>query len=188
MYEDGGRKLVLEATQKHVGYGEAVVEGLREAGIRLVTAVPESLLKDVYRRLPSDPDIRYIPVTNEAEMPGIMAGAYLGGTRGVMIMENSGLRQACEPLSRLAYVHHMPLVFIMGFRGDFGERNWWGHNHAQTMEPMLNALRFPYRVIRRIEDIKSHIKRAWLHADSSQWPVGLVLSGECVEVPPYARD
>ena len=80
------------------------------------------------------------------------------------------------------------MVMIMSYRGDLGEPNWWGHNHAQTMEPILDAVRIPWRAVRKIEDIKSSIKKAIDHANASQWPVALVMSGECVEIPDYGKN
>ena len=170
------------------GYAELMIEGLREAGVSVVAALPESLLFRFYRAMAEEPGFRYIRVSNEADMPGILAGAYLGGKRAVMVMENSGLRQACEPIARFAHTYHMPLVMFMAYRGDVGEYNWWGHAHARTMEPLLEALRIPYRVIRSLDEIKPAIKRAVRHADSGQWPVALIFAGQCTEVPAYATD
>jgi len=169
-------------------YARIFVDGLKEAGVGLVTALPESLLKSVYRLCAEDPDIRYIPVTNEGEMPGICAGAYCVGSRALMIMENSGIRQASEPIARFSFRSAIPMVMALSYRGDFGERNFWGHNHAQTMEPMLNALRIPFRYVRRVEQIKPAFVRAFAHADASQWPAALVFSGECAEGVDYAAD
>lgn len=165
-----------------------IVEGLKEAQVSIVAGLPESLLKSTYPALAADPAIHYVRVASESDMPGIVAGAYLGGKRAVMIMENSGLRQCCEALARFSFTHHMPLVFLMAFRGGFPEYNWWGHAHAQNMEPILNALRIPFWFIDKLEDIKPRLRRAWIHADSSQWPLALVFTGECVEVAPYAKD
>lgn len=169
-------------------FARVFVEGLKDAGVSIVAALPESLLASIYRACAADNAIRYIPVSNEAELPGIVAGAYLCGKKAVMIMENSGLRQALEPIARFAYCHAMPLVMVMCYRGDLGEENWWGHNHAQTMEPILNAVRIPFRVVRKVEDIKPSISKAIKHADASQWPVALVMSGECVEIAGYGKD
>ncbi len=162
-------------------YADAFMDALRAANVRLVTALPESLLKHIYRRLAAQSEIRYVPVTNESEMPGIVAGAYLGGTRALMMMENSGLRQACEPIARFALSHQVPMVMVMPFRGDLGERNWWGHSHAQTMEPLLNALRIPFRHVRHLSELEPMVGKALDHAESSQLPVALVLGGECVD-------
>ncbi len=169
-------------------YARIFVDGLKEAGVGLVTALPESLLRSVYRLCAEDPDIRYIPVSNEGEMPGICAGAYVVGGKALMIMENSGLRQASEPIARFSFRSGIPMVMALSYRGDFGEPNFWGHNHAQTMEPMLDALRIPYRFIRRHDQIKPALRRAFAHADASQWPAALIFSGNCVEGADYAAD
>ena len=167
-------------------YVDQLVRTFIEADIKLVTALPESLLKTAYQTLAAEPRIRYVPVTNEGEMPGIAAGAYMSGMRSIMMMENSGLRQILEPLSRFMQTHNMPLVMMMAYRGEWGEYNWWGHTHAQTMEPLLNAMRIPYRFVRKVSEIDSLVKRAWIHADYSQLPVALIMTDECVERASYA--
>jgi len=169
-------------------FATVFLEGLKEAGVSIVAALPESLLASIYLACSRDNEIRYIPVSNEAELPGIVTGAYLSGKKAVMIMENSGLRQALEPIVRSTYCHSLPMVMIMCYRGDLGEQNWWGHNHAQTMEPILDAVRIPWRAVRKIDDIKSSIKKAIDHSNSSQWPVALVMSGECVEITGYGKN
>ena len=161
-------------------YADAFMQALEDARVQLVTALPESLLKHIYRRLWSQTAIRYVTVTNEGEMPGIVAGAYLGGMRSLMMMENSGLRQACEPIARFALSHQVPMVMVMPYRGDLGETNWWGHSHAQTMEPLLGALRVPYWHVRELDRLSPMVCGALDHAASSQLPVALILGGECV--------
>jgi sulfopyruvate decarboxylase subunit alpha len=55
---------------------------------------------------------------------------FIEGIKEANVTVVAGLRQACEPIARFAYCHAMPLVMAMSFRGEWGERNWWGHNHA----------------------------------------------------------
>lgn len=171
----------MEVAKEVPAYARVFMEGLREANVGVVAALPESLLAEIYRECAKDNTIRYVMVSNEADLPGIVAGCYLTGKRALMIMENSGLRQACEPLARFALGRSVPIVMVLSFRGDLGERNWWGHNHAQTMIPLLEALRITYRIISKLDEVKPAIAKAFLHADSSQMPVALVLTGECVE-------
>jgi sulfopyruvate decarboxylase TPP-binding subunit len=165
-------------------YANAFMDALADARVQLVAALPESKLKHVYRRLWSQTDIRYVTVTNEAELPGIVAGAYLGGMRSLMMMENSGLRQACEPIARFALSHQVPMVMVVPYRGDLGETNWWGHSHAQTMEPLLAALRVPFWHVRELRELSPMISGALDHAASSQLPVALILGGDCVDGGP----
>ena len=178
----------MDAQREVPKYAQLFLEGLKEANVSLVAAVPESLLAGIYRECARDNAIRYIAASNEAELPGIVAGAYLAGKRALMVMENSGIRQACEAIARLSLTHGLPMVIVMSFRGELGERNYWGHNHAQTMVPILDALRIPYRFIAQLDEIKPSIKKAFHHAFSSQCPVALAFTGECVEVPRYAEN
>ena len=69
-------------------YAKTFVEGLKEADVSIVAALPESLLAGIFRACAADNEIRYIQVSNEAELPGIVSGAYLCGKKAVMIMEN----------------------------------------------------------------------------------------------------
>ena len=120
-----------------------VVEGLKEAGIDHIVCLPESMLVPIYSMLREDPFFKFIFVTNEGEGASICGGLWLGGKKAVLIMENSGLRMACEALARLGMTNSIPVLMIMCPRGEIGEVNWWGIPHTLTMEPVLKALRIP---------------------------------------------
>lgn len=146
-----------------------VLEALKKVHVRVMVALPDSLLKGVYDAAARDPNIKYIPVTNEAEGAAVAAGVWAGGQRSVLVMENSGLRVACEALSRLGLVNGLPVTMLMGYRGDVGERIHWGINHGITMEPLLQALRIPYLMIDREEDIVAHTVRSIIHAQNTNY-------------------
>lgn len=160
---------------------EQTLHGLREAGVTIASFLPESLLKELYTALVAAEDIRTIPVTNEGEGAAICAGVYLSGKRAVLVMENSGLRAAAEPLARLGLGARIPVVMIMSYRGDVGEPNWWAIPHGITMKPMLDALRIPYTVVRCIDDISPTVQKAFTHAYTSMQHYAVILAGECTE-------
>jgi sulfopyruvate decarboxylase subunit alpha len=141
---------------------------------------PESKFKELYPVLYKDPDFRYIMVTNEAEGVSIAAGAWLAGKKPVVLMENAGFRMALEPLARLGLTHGIPVMMIMCYTGDIGERNWWGIAHGQTMEPLLRAMNVPYIVVREKKDVKDALKRAINHISVSLYHVAVILAGEVV--------
>jgi sulfopyruvate decarboxylase subunit alpha len=157
----------------------AVLSGLRRAGVTVACYLPDSLMKELYIALREAPDIRTIPVTNEGEGAAICGGVYLSGKRAVLVMENSGIRAAAEPLARLGLGAQIPVVMIMSYRGDLGEPNWWAIPHGVTMEPMLDALRIPHRIVRRVDEIEAAITNAYTTAHASQHHVAVILSGEC---------
>ncbi|TCT29639.1 thiamine pyrophosphate-binding protein [Martelella mediterranea] len=159
---------------------DAVIRGLKAAGVSVVCYLPDSLFKELYPALDNDPDIRTIRVTNEGEGAAICGGLFLSGKRAALIMENSGLRASVEPLARMGLGAGIPVVMIMSYRGDIGENNWWAVPHGITMEPVLQALRIPYSVQRREEDIERAITDAYELAYSSYYHTAVALSGSIV--------
>ena len=158
---------------------EEFLAGLRRAGSSFVIGLPDSLLACLHRAAAAAEAIKYVPVASESDMPGIAAGIHLGGGRALLLMENSGIRQACEPLARFGLTHQLPIVMLLSFRGDLGEAEWWGHSHAQTMLPLLDALRIPYWFVKGEWRLQRAIPAAFAHAESGQMPVALIMRGCC---------
>src|SRR3990167_5004964 len=65
-----GKREDMQTKPELPPYAQLFIEGLKEAGVSVVGAVPESLLAGVYRGCARDNSLRYIPVTNEGELPG----------------------------------------------------------------------------------------------------------------------
>lgn len=159
---------------------ESVIKALKLTGVSVACYLPDSLLKELYPALDRDSDIRTIRVTNEGEGAAICGGVWLSGKRAVLVMENSGLRASIEPLARLGMGAGIPVVMIMSYRGDLGENNWWAIPHGMTMEPLLNAMRIPYRIVDREEDIQRAVQDAVTWAHTAYYHSAVVLSGTIV--------
>jgi sulfopyruvate decarboxylase subunit alpha len=159
---------------------EAVIRGLKKAGVSVVCYLPDSLLKELYPALDADPDIRTIQVTNEGEGAAICGGVFLSGQRAALVMENSGLRASVEQLARLGLGAGIPVVMLMSHRGDLGENNWWAVPHGITMEPVLDALRTPYRIVKKSDEIERAITDAYDWSYAAYYHSAVVLSGEIV--------
>jgi len=158
----------------------AVIRGLKRAGVSIVCYLPDSLFKELYPALDAEPLLRTIRVTNEGEGAAICGGVFLSGKRAVLVMENSGLRAAAEPLARMGLGAGIPVVMLMSYRGEFGENNWWAIPHGITMEPMLDALRIPYQVIREEERIERALTEAFSLAYAAYYHAAVALGGEIV--------
>ncbi|ARP98112.1 thiamine pyrophosphate-binding protein [Pseudorhodoplanes sinuspersici] len=159
---------------------DSVIAGLKAAGISVVCYLPDSLFKELYPALDADPDIRTIRVTNEGEGAAICGGIWLSGKKAALVMENSGLRASIEPLARMGMGAGIPVFMLMSYRGDLGENNWWAIPHGMTMEPLLNAMRIPYRVVNREEDIARSIADAVTWSNAAYYHAAVALTGEIV--------
>jgi sulfopyruvate decarboxylase subunit alpha len=159
---------------------DAVLSGLKRAGVSIVCYLPDSLFRELYPALDADPDIRTVRVTNEGEGAAICGGVFLSGKRAALVMENSGLRASVEPLARMGLGAGIPVVMLMSYRGEMGENNWWAVPHGITMEPVLGALRIPYRVVREEAAIEQGIVDAYELAYSSYYHTAIALGGSVV--------
>jgi sulfopyruvate decarboxylase subunit alpha len=159
---------------------EAVITGLKRAGVSIVCYLPDSLLKELYPALDADPDIRTIQVTNEGEGAAICGGVFLSGKRAVLVMENSGLRASIEPLARMGLGAGIPVVMLMSYRGELGENNWWAIPHGITMEPLLDAMRTPYRIVRETAEIEQSIVDAVTWSHTAYYHSAIALGGGIV--------
>jgi sulfopyruvate decarboxylase subunit alpha len=162
------------------GAVDAVIAGLKAAGVSIVCYLPDSLFKELYPALDADPDIRTIRVTNEGEGAAICGGVFLSGKRAALVMENSGLRASIEPLARMGMGAGIPVVMLMSYRGDLGENNWWAVPHGMTMEPLLGAMRIPYRVVDEEAKITQAIKDAFTWSYAAYYHSAVALTGDLV--------
>ena len=68
-----------------------ILQSLQRAGIEVVASLPDAFLVHVLEGLDSSNEFLHLPVTREEEGIGICTGAYLGGKRTCMVMQNAGL-------------------------------------------------------------------------------------------------
>ena len=95
----------------------AVYQGMKRAGINFATSVPCVNLQELLALVSGDPDIIHVPVTREEEGVGICAGAWMGGRRPALLMQNSGLGNSINALASLDMLYGIPLLMIISHRG-----------------------------------------------------------------------
>ena len=78
------------------------------------------------------------------------------------------------------YNRSIPVVMIMSYRGDLGENNWWAIPHGMTMEPLLEAMRIPYKIVEREDGIRRAIHDAFTWAHTAYYHSAVVLGGSIV--------
>jgi sulfopyruvate decarboxylase subunit alpha len=168
-----GKKLLEDSVR------EAVL-GLEEAGIDFVSGLPDGWQRPLHEAIETASGFLYVPVSNEGVGFSVCAGAWLGGRKPALVMENSGLRVASEYIARIALGTGVPVTLLLSYRGDVGETEHWGIPHGIVVEPLLRALRINYLVVRRPEELRVSIKRAQRTAEAQLHPCAVLISGGCV--------
>jgi len=68
--------------------------------------------------------MRGIPLTTEEEGVALLAGAWAGGQKGVLLMQSSGVGNCINMLS-LTQIFRFPFLTLVTMRGEWGEFNPW---------------------------------------------------------------
>jgi len=79
--------------------------------------VPCSSLSALFTRLTDHKAITYRTVTNEGEAVALAAGAWLAGTHSFVLLQNSGLGNAMNPIATLNVPYGIPALLLMSWRG-----------------------------------------------------------------------
>ena len=111
----------------------------KEENIRQVAIVPDAGHSQLIRLVEGDKTMRLVRLTTEEEGVALLAGAWLGGERGVLLMQSSGVGNCINMLS-LPLAAHFPLLMLVTMRGDHGEFNPaqvpMGNNTQRELEAM----------------------------------------------------
>jgi sulfopyruvate decarboxylase subunit alpha len=160
---------------KEMGNGAAEIhEALIRCRIDMITSVPCINLKELLDLVRTDPTIEYVPVSREEEGVGICAGAYLGGMRPAILMQNSGLGNSINALASLDLLYGIPLLMVISHRGVEGEQMIAQVPMGQLTEPLLRTMKITYYVPLAGHAIET-IDQAWREAESTCRPVAVLL-------------
>lgn len=111
----------------------------RAAGLRQLAYVPDAGHKGLIQLAETDPGMRAIPLTSEEEGVGLLAGAWLGGDRGALLMQSSGVGN-CVNLLALQQSCRFPLLMLVTMRGEWQELNPWQVPMGRAARPVLEAM------------------------------------------------
>lgn len=116
-----------------------VFDGLRALNVKQVAYVPDAGHARLIALAHADPQIASVSLTTEEEGIAMLAGAWLGGQRGVMLMQSSGVGNCINMLS-LQHECRIPLLMLVTMRGQWAEFNPWQVAMGQGVRATLEAM------------------------------------------------
>lgn len=132
---------------------------LRIRGWTFFTGTPCSYLSPLINAAIDDDDVNFIGATNEGDAVAIAAGVSVAGGKALVMFQNSGLGNAVNPLTSLAYTFRIPLLLVVSHRGDpAGERDEPQHElMGRITDELLRSMSidaFPFpRTAERLDPI-----------------------------------
>jgi phosphonopyruvate decarboxylase len=128
-------------------------QALVGAGYGFASGVPCSSLGALQKFFQSSDDVEYVAATNEGQAVATVAGAVMAGRRSVVLMQNSGLGNAVNPLTSLVEPFGLPMLLITSWRGKPGMKDEPQHERmGQATHALLDAMDIPWVDLSAEED------------------------------------
>ena len=155
---------------------DTVVRVLKDNQVQLVTYIPDKVLAPLVQRVHADDFFTVVCPAREEEAVGIVTGAYMGGTRGIVLMQTSGFATLPNVLASLAVPYQIPLLMMISERGTLGDFQLGQAIVCRTMRPVLESLGIEHFAIERAEDVAFVVDGMIKQAFATQAPAAVILS------------
>jgi sulfopyruvate decarboxylase alpha subunit len=166
----------MDSAQAARPWYEIVQQTLKRNGVTLVPYVPDKVFTPLIANLHADPDFTTFPTAREEEALGILAGAWMGGRRGAVLMQTSGFGTVPNALASLVVPYQIPAILFVSERGTLGEFNLGQALVCRTMRPVLESLAVPSHTITRHDELEFIVDRSIKQAVATQAAVTFILS------------
>jgi len=171
-------------TNAKAGWQHDLYDLLRRHDITQFAYVPDAGHSILIDRSLADPDVHSIALTTEEEGVALIAGADLGGARGVLLMQSSGVGNCINMLSLIKGAR-FPFLTLVSMRGDFGEGNPWQFPMGQATQPVLEAMDVICLRAERPEDVIPTVSAALTMVFKSGKAVAVLLTQRLIGAKPF---
>src|SRR5438445_7671513 len=103
---------------------------------------------------------------------------FLGGQRGAMLIQSSGLGNALNALGSLAMAYKIPFPLLVSLRGELGEFNPAQLVMGRGVPGCLDALGIQHVTLRREDEVEVIMAGALKTCFTAEEPFGILLSAQ----------
>lgn len=153
---------------------------LKKNGFDFYTGVPCSILSKIISYMSESHEYTYVSATREDEAIGIAVGAYMGGKKPVVFMQNSGLGVSINTLTSLVLLYRVPMLLVISWRGYHGKDAPEHLFMGKYMLDFLNVMKIPAEIVEN-NILEEQVIRACLLMEEQKLPVALILRKGVIE-------
>jgi sulfopyruvate decarboxylase subunit alpha len=169
-----GRHLAADAP----GWATTVLDALRAENIRYLVFLPDTVMGRLLALAEQDRFFQLVGVHREEEAVGILAGLFMGGQRGAMLVQSSGLGNSLNALGSLAMAYRIPFPLFVSLRGELGEFNQAQLHMGRAVPGCLDALTIQHVTTRSEHNLSTVLSGALKTCFTQEEPFGILLSAE----------
>ena len=124
-----------------------IYKTFKRVGVKQVAYVPDAGHTQLIKSCEADRAIQTVSLTSEEEGVAMLAGTWLGGERGALLMQSSGVGNCINVLGMIQECR-FPLLMLVTMRGEWGEFNPWQLPMGQSVAPVLENIGV---IVQRVE-------------------------------------
>ena len=163
-----------------------IFQTLKSLNVTQVAYVPDAGHSELIKMCEADPGFHSVSLTTEEEGVAMLGGAWLGGSKGLMLIQSSGVGN-CINMLALIQECRMPFLALVTMRGEWGEFNPWQCPMGQSTQSSLeNAGVFVLRAD-KAEDIPETVRAATLLAFNSNRSVAVLISQKILGIKDFNK-
>ena len=152
-----------------------------------VCYVPDAGHSKLITLCESDTDIDCVTLTTEEEGVAMLLGTWLGGKKGLLLMQSSGVGNIINMLS-LAKTCRYPMLMLVTMRGEWGEFNPWQNPMGEACRPVLEKIGARVFNVEDSINVETTISAAAEFAFNSQQAVAVTLSRKLIGTKNFLTD
>ena len=130
------------------GWPDEIYRILKDESVGQVCYVPDAGHKTLIERSIADNRMTTVRLTTEEEGVAMLAGGWLGGVRGALLLQSSGVGNCINMLGMIEECR-IPLLMLVTMRGEWGEFNPWQIPMGQGTQAALESVGV---IVHRLDD------------------------------------
>ena len=172
-------------TDKQAAWQNDIFAALKALDVRQVAYVPDAGHTRLIEMCLNDNGMRAVPLTTEEDGVAMLAGTWLGGERGVLLMQSSGIGNCVNMFSTLR-VGRYPLLTLITMRGQWGEANPWQLPMGKNAAAILKLSGFQVHELENAEMATDTIAASGRTAFEANQMVAVLISQRMIDSKAFA--
>jgi sulfopyruvate decarboxylase alpha subunit len=174
------------SSDQAASWPEDIFAILQRFDVRQVPYVPDAGHSQLIERVLGSASMRGIALTTEEEGVALLAGAWAGGQRGVLLMQSSGVGN-CINMFSLTQIFRFPFLTLVTMRGEWGEFNPWQVPMGSSTEAVFELSGIKVLRASSAEEVREVVEAGAMQAYNASTPTAVLLSQRLIGTKVFVK-
>jgi sulfopyruvate decarboxylase alpha subunit len=175
-----------EISETAASWPEEIFAILQRFDVRQVPYVPDAGHSLLIERVLASSSMRGIALTTEEEGVALLAGAWAGGQRGVLLMQSSGVGN-CINMFSLTQIFRLPFLTLVTMRGEWGEFNPWQVPMGSSTQAVFELSGIKVLRANQPQEVRDVVEAGAAQAYNACTPTAVLLSQRLIGAKVFTK-